>query len=67
MDEPGNSDLHENSAVWLTAHTAPFNEASTWHGVLPRLPDGDQKATQIQQIRIQSTIMTDAERDRPER
>ena len=61
MDEPGNSDLHENSAVWLTAHTAPFNEASTWHGVLPRLPDGDQKATQIQQIRIQSTIMTDAD------
>ena len=53
--------LHPQSAVWLAAHTAPFNETTTWGGVLPRLPDGDQKGTNIQQIRLQIKTKTDAD------
>jgi len=52
--------LNPHSAVWLAAHTAPFKEPSSWGGVLPRIPDGHEMATQVQQIRVQGTIRTDA-------
>jgi len=44
----------------MQAHTAPFNNAQSWGGKLPRIPDGAEECTQIQQIRFQSNITTDS-------
>lgn len=54
------SGINPQSAVFLAAHTAPFKEPSSWGGILPRIPDGHEFSTQVQQVRIQGSMVTDS-------
>ena len=55
------ANLSANAKTFLAAHTAPFMEPASWGGVLPRIPDGAYKSTQVVQFRFQSTVTTDAD------
>lgn len=54
------AEFNPNTLAFIQAHTAPFNSPDQWGGHLPRIPDGAQEATQVQQIRFQTQFTTDA-------